>query len=81
MLVIKYLSLKKIILIYVLKIVMKHVEKGTEVVGSIDNFVMFSSDNENLCYAIDNEIMIESIIKVFEKIYANIQNGLIKTLN
>ncbi len=49
--------------------------------GTKELYLDSFSDKENLCYAIDNEIMIESIIEVFEKIYANIQKGLIKTLN
>ena len=49
--------------------------------GTKELYLDSFSDNENLCYAIDNEIMIESIIEVFEKIYANIQNGLIKSIN
>ena len=49
--------------------------------GTKELYIDSFSDNDNLAYAIDNEIMIDSIIEVFEKIYANIQNGLIKVIN
>ena len=49
--------------------------------GTKELYIDSFSDNNNLAYAIDNEIMIDSIIEVFEKIYANIQNGVIKVIN
>ena len=49
--------------------------------GTKELFVDSFSDNDNLCYQIDNEMMIDSIIEVFEKIHANIVNGKIPVLN
>lgn len=47
--------------------------------GTKELFIDSFSDNENVGYVIDNEMMIESLIEVFEKIYANIKKGLIQT--
>ena len=49
--------------------------------GTKELFLDSFSDNENVGYVIDNEIMIESIIEVFEKIYNNIKKGLIKVIS
>lgn len=46
--------------------------------GSKELFIDSFSNNENMGYVIDNEMMIESLIEVFEKIYSNIKNGKIK---
>lgn len=47
--------------------------------GRKELYVDSFSDHENLAYAIDNRIMIDSLTEVFEKIYANIKSGKIKT--
>ena len=47
--------------------------------GEKELFIDSFSDCNNVGYVIDNRILIDSLTEAFEKIYANIKNGKIKT--